>query len=82
MRRYLRIAIPIAAIVPVARLAHAFWINWQGWRANVHFDPSAAEFYSDGCLIDGAGILFVIAMTLALTWVLGLKPAESARKAA
>jgi hypothetical protein len=76
MKRFLRTAVLIAGMLPVLRLLASLWSNFQLWRANVHSDPSVAELYSDGCLIDGGLALFLLALTLALFFVLGLKTAE------
>jgi hypothetical protein len=47
------------------------WSNFQGWRADVEFDPSVAELYYDNCLIAGSEVVASLGVALAFFFLLG-----------
>jgi hypothetical protein len=65
-----------AGVAIVAWLLPDFWSNFRGWQATRGNDPSAAESYSDGCLIDGGMAIGALGIAWVLFYVLGADIAE------
>ena len=69
-RKLLRGLILLVGLAAVLWLLSGVWSNYREWRAIAASDPSAAELYSDNCLIDGALAAGALILTLISFFVL------------
>jgi hypothetical protein len=70
VRNVIRWVILAAGLATAAWLLNDFWTNFLLWRATQGTDPSAAELYSDNCLVDGGMIAAAVVVALILFFVL------------
>lgn len=79
IRAFLRLFVLTAGLGMASWLVSGAWSNYQKWLAN-RDDPSVAEYYGDGCWIDGslaAGVLF---LTFLVLWAGSAEHAGDVRK--
>ena len=70
VRNVFRWVILAGGLATAAWLLNDFWTNVLLWRATRGTDPSAAELYSDNCLVDGGMLLAALVVALILFFVL------------
>jgi hypothetical protein len=80
LRNVLRWTILAAGVAIAAWLLPDFRANWRAWLAARGSDPSAAELYSDGCLIDGGMAIGSLGVASILFYFLGPDAADSSGK--